>query len=257
MNEGSANTPTSRSNERLTEVPAAANPALLASLAKLVRGLSALFWGLPAALVVAVQIGKGDFFPRVVGSLPLVIAAAMLFYGTHLLRSFQPQERIWQTALDRARVIALVNIGLSPFVYYWSRISGNSFFTMMVQALCVSGLIYLYLLNSVLARLAAMLPDEALRGETRIFTRINQVIVLVILGALPLYFIALNSSRLPRFIVEWLVIIQESNTVFEFAALLVFVLLPVAMTMALLWKTKEVILSGVFASVGQDGSRMP
>ncbi len=255
MNEGSANTPTSRSNERQTGGSAAPNPALLAALARLVRGLSALFWGLPASLVVAFQIGKGDFFPRIIGSLPLVVAAGMLYYGAQQLRTFQPRERIWQRALDRARIVALVNIGLTPFVYYWSRNSGNPYFTMMVQALTISALVYLYLLNTVLARLAAMLPDEALRGETRNFTRINQAIVLVNLGGLPLYYLAVNTSRLPRIVVEWLVFIQEGGAMFEFAALLVFVLLPVAMTMALLWKTKEVILAGVFASVGQDGTR--
>jgi hypothetical protein len=37
--------------------------------------------------------------------------------------------------------------------------------------------------------------------------------------------------------------------------LLLFILLPVAMTMALLWKTKEVILDSVFASHGAEAPR--
>ncbi len=226
----------------------APNAALLASLAKLVRGLSALFWGLPLALVVAVQIGRGEVFPRSLGSLPVLIAMGILLYGTHLLGAFQPQERIWRAALERARLVAVINLGLSPFLYFWSRVPGNPFFSVSVESLMLTFLAYLYLLNSVLARLAAMLPDETLRGETRLFTRVNQVIVLVIILALPLYFLLRTFERLPRFLVEWMVLIETTNTVFQFAGLLVFVLLPVAMTMALLWKTKEIILAGVFSS---------
>ena len=37
------------------------NAALLSSLRGLVRGLSALFWGLPAALLIAAQTGRGDW----------------------------------------------------------------------------------------------------------------------------------------------------------------------------------------------------
>ena len=39
------------------------NPELLSSLGRLVRGLSALFWGLPIALVVSVQtfVGRGEW----------------------------------------------------------------------------------------------------------------------------------------------------------------------------------------------------
>lgn len=37
------------------------NPELLRSLGQLSRGLSAVFWGLPLALVVCVQTAKGDW----------------------------------------------------------------------------------------------------------------------------------------------------------------------------------------------------
>jgi hypothetical protein len=224
----------------------APNPTLLPSLGRLVRGLSALFWGLPAALVLAVQTVKGEWF-KMAGCLPATLAMGLLLYGTHLLGSFQPQERIWRISWERARMIAFVNFGLAPFLFFWSKVSGNTFFYAMIHILVLTSLLYLYLVNSMLARLAAMLPDETLRAETRLFSRMNQLILIVIICALPIYFLLHAFARLPRLLVEPLLWIERGGTVFQFAATLVFILLPLAMTMALIWKTKEVIMSGVFS----------
>src|SRR5580765_8518194 len=64
----------------------APNPELLSSLGRLVRGLSAIFWGLPLALVVCVQTAKGEWFEKF-GVFPPLIATSLLFYGLMLLGS--------------------------------------------------------------------------------------------------------------------------------------------------------------------------
>src|SRR5438552_7905824 len=81
----------------------APDPELLSSLGRLVRGLSALFWGLPIALVVCVQTAKGDWFDRfaglprsaivqlLLGISPSLSVTALLFYGLGLLGRFQHQ----------------------------------------------------------------------------------------------------------------------------------------------------------------------
>ena len=99
----------------------APNPELLASLGRMVRGLSALFWGLPLTLVVCVMTVQDEWL-RPLNILPPLIATSLLFYGVTLLGRFQKQERIWINALERAKIFALVNIGLSPFIYWWSRL---------------------------------------------------------------------------------------------------------------------------------------
>src|SRR5947209_14602022 len=119
----------------------APNPELLSSLARLVRGLSTLFWGLPIALVVCVQTAKGDWFEKfgimpslspmallVIGIGPSLAATTLLFYGVGLLGRFQKQERIWGAALDRAKMFSLINIGFSPFLYWWNRMPMQPFF---------------------------------------------------------------------------------------------------------------------------------
>ena len=232
------------------------NARLLNSLRRLVRGLSALFWGLPVALVVSVQtaIGRGEWL-KPLGFVPVVVVMSLLCYGTHLLGRFQSQERVWINALERARLVALINVGLSPFLFFWSKIPGHLFFTISVEVFFLSLLAFLYLLNSVLARLAAMLPDETLRSETKLFTRLNQTILLIIIPILPFYFILRETSKLPRLVVDVLLFLDRGGPMLQLMFLMFFILLPVAMTMALLWKTKETIMTGVFSNLGAEPPR--
>ena len=150
----------------------APNAELLRSLARLVRGLSALFWGLPLALIVCFHTAKADSL-RVFNVIPPLVSTGLLVYALWQLGDFQKQERVWHTALDRARVLSLINFGLSPFLFWWNRVPYNLFFLIMVTLLCGSGLLFLGSINLVLRRLGAMLPDEALRIETRQFTALN------------------------------------------------------------------------------------
>lgn len=221
------------------------NTQLLASLGRLARGLSALFWGLPIALVICFQTARGDVL-RSLGVVPALLATSLLFYGLGLLGHFQKQERIWHAALDRARVFALVNVGLSPFLYWWNKMPGNEFFRGSVEMMAFSGLLFLIMLNGVLRRLTAMLPDETLRIETRLFTNLNRGLLWLMLAVMAAYFVLARVDDLPLGLGYFRMLLQRGG-----AWLMVFfLLLPVAMTMALIWKIKEVILSSVF---GADG----
>ena len=171
----------------------APNAELMRSLGRLVRGLSAVFWGLPITLLVSVQGAVTDFL-RPMGMFPPVLGSALLFFGLLQIGCFQKQERVWQAALDRAKLIGLVNIGLSPFIYLWNMQPRETFFAQSVALLTLSSLLFLFSLNQVLQRLTAMH--------------------------------LLNLGRR--------------------SILLFLVLLPLAMTMTLVWKIEEVVLSSVF-----------
>jgi hypothetical protein len=215
------------------------------SLGRLVRGLSALFWGLPVALVVCFHTARSDGSGSF-GVIPPVAVTAALFYGLWLMSAFQRQERVWQRALDCSMLLALVNIGLSPFLYWWSRVPESLFFFSMAIAATVSGLFFLGSLNIVLQRLGAMLPDEGLRVETRQFTALNlnmlAATVLIICG-----YLALRQLKNVPF---WLEVIENALERGSSWFLVLLVLLPLAMTMALLWKVKEVILESIFGANG-------
>jgi hypothetical protein len=217
---------------------------LLSSLGKLARGLSALFWGLPVALVVCVQTARGDWL-RPLGVVPPLCATGLLLYALTLLSQFQPQERVWTRALDRAKIFGLINFGLSPFLYWWSRLPSNEFFTAILDLLAVCSLAFLFALNPVLCRLTAMLPDEALRLETKLFTNLNCCLLSLIGPVLIAYFVLSRLNPVPRVVTELMGSLDRYGLWLALVPML-FILMPVAITMALLWKIKEIILASVF-----------
>jgi hypothetical protein len=216
---------------------------LLRSLGRLVRGLSALFWGLPIALIVCFHTAKADSL-KAFGVVPPLLTTGLLAYGLWQLGDFQKQERVWRVALDRARLFSLINFGLSPFLYWWNKVPANAFFLAVVVLMALSGLLFLGSVNLVLRRLGAMLPDEALRLETRQFTTLNLNLLSATFVLALLYVGAGQFHALPF----WLGTVVSAMEHGSLWFLIVLVLLPLAMTMALLWKTKEVILDNVFGA---------
>ena len=221
------------------------NPQLLRSLGKLARGLSALFWGLPAALLIGAETARADWL-KPLGFLPALAVNALLVYGLWQMSDFQRQERPWRHALDRAQLLALVILGLCPFIYWHNKMPEQVFFTDAVMVLELAGVMFLFNLNLVLKRLGAMLPDETLRSETRQFTAFNRWLLV---GLLFFAIVVAALVQLPHpsppvgKVLIW--VNRASNLLLIF-----FILLPLAMTMALIWKTKEVILDAVFGARG-------
>jgi len=217
------------------------NAELLRSLGRLARGLSALFWGLPASLIVCVGTASAGWF-KGFSAVPALAATGLLFFGLWQMGSFQTQERPWRAALDRAKLLALVNVGLCPFLYWWNRVPGQPFFTIVISILALSGLLFLFNLNLVLARLGAMLPDETLRHETKQFTTVNRALLVTMLFLTATYFFLIRTPGLP---LQVLVVIELLELTSHWS-LVCLILLPLSLTMALIWKTKEVILASVF-----------
>ena len=214
---------------------------LMRSLRRLVRGLSALFWGLPLTLLVCVRTTVSEWL-RPLGVLPPIMTTVLLLYGLFQLGYFQRQERVWVHSLDRAKVLAIVNVGLSPFVFWWGQLPQVPFYFLTVGLLMLSGVLFLFNLNFVLQRLAAMLPDETLRLETRFFTSFNLYLLFTLIGLVALYLILQQMNSLPMIVVQLVRAVDSGRQ-----WLLIFlILLPLAMTMTLIWKIKEVVLASVF-----------
>lgn len=219
------------------------NPELLHSLGRMVRGLSALFWGLPAALIVCIGTATAGWF-SIYREVPPLATTGLLAFGLWQLDAFQKQERPWCSALDRAKLFALINFGLSPFVFWWNREPNVLLFVTSLRLLALSAWFFLFTLNTVLLRLGAMLPDETLRHETRQFTSLNHTLLLILLLLLALQMAVAHIPQLPQQLGPILAVWDRG-----LPWLLIFLtLLPLAMTMALLWKTKEVILDSVFGT---------
>lgn len=239
------------------------NPELLRSLGHLVRGLSALFWGLPLALIICAGTASAGWF-KVYGLVPPLVSTGLLLFGLWQLGAFQKQERPWRRALERTQLLALITFGLSPFLYWWNQLPGITFYFIAICVLGFCALLFLFNLNIVLQRLGAMLPDETLRLEIRRSTALNRTLLLAFFIFAILYFAISGTFQFPF---PGLNTLQSAGDWLENGASLTFpggltvtamwlvwvvicllFLLPLAMTMALIWKTKEVILDSVFGA---------
>ncbi|HWQ90119.1 MAG TPA: hypothetical protein VN673_00490 [Clostridia bacterium] len=221
----------------------APNPELMRSLGRLVRGLSALFWGLPTALLISFYSARTEGL-GLFGILPAMATTGLILYGLWLMGDFQKQERVWRHALDRSRLLGLIQFGLSPFLYWWYRVPGNGLFVVMVLLLGATALLFLASLNLLLQRLGAMLPDETLRLEVSQFTHLNLNLLLATGILTAVYVVLAQFEVLPLYLQAVLMVLERGSYWF----IVLLTLLPLAMTMALLWKTKEVILDNIFGS---------
>lgn len=226
----------------MTDIPP--NPQLLRALGRLARGLSALFWGLPAALIICTGTLNIEML-RPLGMVPALAVNGLLLYGLWQMDDFRPQERPWRMALDRAKLLGIVNLGLSPFLFFYRQMPSQLLFQASVLLLFISALLFLFNLNVVLKQLGAMLPDETLRQETRQFTVLNRwlLVVWVLFTTLTIFLPdhVLSELKLNPGTIALLVHLVTTLQ-------LVLGLAPVAITMALIWKAKEVILDGVFGT---------
>jgi len=222
----------------------AAKAELLRALGRLVRGLSALFWGLPVTLLVYVETAHTEWlgFLGDAAFVPAMLAGAALWFALRQLRDFQKQERIWHQALNRAEILAVINAGLAPFLFWWHRFPAIPFYVVCVDVFAFSLLLFLMQINQVLRRLCAMLPDENLRAETKMFTAFNIALFLAAFVGLAVYLGMAQAQVLPRAIGR---IITGDNPR-GLWVILFLSLMPLAMTLAILWKIKEVIFLSIF-----------
>jgi hypothetical protein len=234
-------------------MPEPAKAELLRALGRLVRGLAALFWGLALTGLVyleMVYVETGQMVwrqtLRPAAFIPACVLSFLVWYGLSQLRAFQAQERIWQRALSRAEILAVLDAGLAPFLYWWHKFPAVPLYSACVGLLFFSSMFLLVQINCVLQRLCAMLPDETLRGETKMFTDFNITVLLLYLSALFAYFLLTQFPALPGWLGRWM---DAADAAGIWLALFL-TLLPLAMTMALIWKIKEVIFSSLTEARG-------
>ena len=218
------------------------SPLVLPGLARMVRGLSAIFWSLPLVLLLDAKMATDPTWHSF-GILPSIVSSGVLVYGLRQLRFYQSQERIWIVSIERTEIFAWLVLGLSPFPLWWNRSPDQEFFSRTMVTLAFGGLALLLALNHTLFRLSLMIPDETVRLETRLFSQINRGLLMVHALLLAVYLLLLRLHRpLPDGVQSLFDVIEAGKT----WLILVLALVPVALTMTLIWKAKDVILTSVF-----------
>jgi hypothetical protein len=213
---------------------------IISSLVRVIRGLSALFWGLPLSLLACGRTAMGDMSPEL-GLFPALAANGLILYGVMQLQKFHPQEQVWIKAVERAKLFALLNVALSPFPWWWNRWPDEPFFGESMLLLLFSGMSLLLCLNHALRRLAAMLPDETLRSETGVFTALNSTLIFALVALVAAWMLASLLPAPPIWLNLLLVTVNERRG----WLVVVLALLPLALTMTLLWRAKEALFNGL------------
>lgn len=219
----------------------------LASLASVLRGLSAIFWGLPLALLAFARHFL-ILWPTIYDLCLPIIATVLLLFGVSRVGRLHPQERIWQRSLLVAQLLALLLVGLSPFLYLWSRAPGYEFYARAVLLLVAASFVFVLALTRVLQRLAAMLPDEPTRGDARLFHGLSCYVVAVLAGVAITIYVRLSPIPLS----EFLALPRQPFGFGRQALLLLLTLVPVAMAMSIAWKLKEVVMGMVLTTPLDD-----
>jgi len=88
-----------------------AKPELLRSLGRLARGLSALFWGLHAALLVCAETARAEWL-KPLGIIPALGINALLFYFVGRLVDGFHVDNFW-AAMWGALIVSITNLVLS------------------------------------------------------------------------------------------------------------------------------------------------
>ncbi|MBM3850686.1 MAG: hypothetical protein FJ396_10990 [Verrucomicrobia bacterium] len=215
--------------------------SLLPSLSRVVRGLSALFWGLPLALLACTRTALGDLWSQWGLGLP-VASCGLVWFGLRQLEGFRPRERVWVQSVRRAELLALLNLALSPFTWWWSRRPEVAFFGASLLLMLFSAMIFLLALNQSLRRLAALLPDETLRSDIRLFTGVNGGLLGTLLIFAAAWTLARDFPLTPAGGGDLLDLLEQARV----SLIVSLGLPPVALTMALVWKAKEAIVMDVY-----------
>ncbi|MBL68578.1 MAG: hypothetical protein CMO74_10560 [Verrucomicrobiales bacterium] len=233
----------------------------LAELRPLLRGLNALLIGLPLALVVCIPGAVGDWIrlfiivlldgtvpPAVwlLGLLPVLGAVGLLVVGVWQMARFQPDDADWQRDLFHSRLFVLLCLGLAPFLY-WAEAGtsvpgGEIVLRLNVLVFTVGAFVYLIHLNLLLRRLARLLPNVVLQADTRIFAKLNPLLLLLVL-ALVAFYQAIDGL----FVAEGRLKMVMDAVNAQGGRMVILLMLPsVATTLSMIWKARQTALRVIF-----------
>lgn len=222
-------------------------------LRALVRGLALLFWSLPLELVIGINLAAAGWFGNF-GVLAPVVPPAMMLIGLGELKKFRPEHHAWQRLLDQTRLMAMINTGLAPFLYWWRRLPTNMFFEAMLVLLAVCAFLVLARLNRVLISLAELIPGPALNTEMRKLGAMNHAAMVTVAGVIAIHGLAALLHALPRAYFEHLL---DPTRPRALVLIVVLVLAPVALTMGMIWRSREAVLDAVFRGTAGTAPEQP
>ena len=207
-------------------------------LIRLIRGLSAIFWGIPLALLVCVRSAASAWL-KPLDVLHTTASVALVCYGIWQFGYLHGvKSRAWTRTIDRCKMLAVTCTGLTPFIFFWNHFPGEFFFAYAVFALTFCALLFLLKYNLLLKCLGGQYTDDILKSEIDLFATMNSwcaALLLIGVGFIAGANLALTDE-------QFLGLLNSPFMPVGQTAVVILVLMPIAMTMTLTWKLKECFL---------------
>ncbi|MCS7089877.1 MAG: hypothetical protein RMN51_00790 [Verrucomicrobiota bacterium] len=204
------------------------------ALALLIQGGSALGWSLPVILVVSVHTTRAEWSWSY-GMWPLVVTAGWLWIGVYRFTAALSLNAGVRAHGTLARCLAAGVWGLSPFLYWHARVPHHPWFEVMIVAAGLAGVALLYELNRLLPAVTHSLASESRSWETLQLCTWNRVW----LGTGIILFLLLEIGqplgRMAPLLDRWLIRCEQ----FLAPMWILFLVVPMALTVTLLWSTKR------------------
>lgn len=206
-------------------------------LVALAQGLSCWLWGIPAAVLLSIR--EMPFEWGMPFQVPLfAVPYLLVLVGAFKMARIRSCGDRWRSEARRALGLCLFALYLAPFLFWWRRWPQSVYLMGNVWVLIACGIALLAQVNRLVRSLGAALGDPALAAEAELF----RAVVWIVLGlptlAAFVYVIAASFRT------------GEHVTLrFEAALLatpswgLALLLVPLSITLALVWRAKDLALS--------------
>ncbi|NQU11238.1 hypothetical protein HQ590_10635 [bacterium] len=222
--------------------------ASVADLVHLTQGFYFIFWGLLVTVLISAQIVV-SLWLRTFAEVFLLGAVLAMVVGVARLRRVRldggtsgPPAQCWQRQVRRLWWVTLLLAYFSLVFYLWRRLPGHPYLQLNALGFVACGLLLLILLNLVIAALAQTLGRANLALESRWFAAVNVVLLVLPLVATAAYVMAMAARRQTNVLLEFQALLGRLN-VFVLVALL----LPLSLTLSLVWAAKDLALRDLAA----------
>ena len=215
-----------------------AGPQLEArDLVALAQGLSCWLWGIPGAVLLSIR--EMPFEWGMPFQLPLfAVPYLLVLVGAVKMARVRSAGDRWRCEARRAMILCILALYLAPFLFWWRRWPQSAYLMANVWVLIACGIALLAQVNRLVRTLGAALGDPALAAEAELF----RAVVWIVLGlpTVAAFAYVLTAS----FRSGAAVTLQFEDALLATPAWgLALLLVPLSITLALVWRAKDLTLA--------------
>jgi len=202
-------------------------------LLRLVRGASRVYWGIVLALILGTQLVKVELL-EAMRIPPYIVGLLLTYWGILLLYGAGPITSHWSKMSKACCFLGLILLYFTPFLYWWEQAPEEIYYAVNAFLFWSCTIFILVLLNQMASELALRTKDKlfALEAHLSVWAVVLMLGIPLLLTVIYAFYFGLRHQTSP--FAHLKVLIQGSP-----GHMSIIVLLPFALTIINLWKTKQ------------------